>query len=82
MVGVDWFVKHGVSRQAAKNMVRTSKNSKGKVRAHINGPKLRVVGKKRDDLQSVIAMRKDGDFDVPLLAFNNFRDCREWLVAP
>ena len=39
----------------------------------IQGEQLRVTGKKRDDLQAVIALLKEGDFGVPL-QFKNFRD--------
>ena len=44
-----------------------------KVQASIQGDKVRVTGKKRDDLQAVIAMLKESDLDLPL-QFNNFRD--------
>ena len=39
----------------------------------INGDKLRVNGKKRDDLQDAMALLKKGDFELPL-QFDNFRD--------
>ena len=41
--------------------------------AQINGDKLRVTGKKRDDLQDVIALLKKTEFELPL-QFDNFRD--------
>ena len=49
------------------------KETKIKVQTAIQGEKLRVNGKKRDDLQSIIAMLKDANLDIPL-QFNNFRD--------
>ena len=49
------------------------KSSKLKVQAAIQGDKLRISGKKRDDLQAVIAMFKDADVDLPL-QYENFRD--------
>ena len=49
------------------------KESKMKVQAAIQGEQVRVTGKKRDDLQSVIEMLKGADIDLPL-QFNNFRD--------
>ena len=44
-----------------------------KVQAAINGDKVRVTGKKRDDLQEVIQMLRTEELDQPL-QFNNFRD--------
>ena len=44
-----------------------------KVQAQIQGEQVRVTGKKRDDLQQVIAMLKEADIEVPL-QFKNFRD--------
>ena len=52
---------------------RRIKASKLKVQAAIQGDKLRVSGKKRDDLQTVIALLKDADIDLPL-QYENFRD--------
>jgi uncharacterized protein YajQ (UPF0234 family) len=49
------------------------KDSKLKVQAQIQGEKVRVTGKKRDDLQDAIAFLRKAEFDVPL-QFNNFRD--------
>ena len=49
------------------------KSEKLKVQAAIQGDKVRVTGKKRDDLQSVIALLKDSDVEVPL-QFENYRD--------
>ena len=49
------------------------KGMKMKVQAAIQGDKVRVSGKKRDDLQQVIAMLKDADLDIPL-QFVNYRD--------
>ncbi len=49
------------------------KANKLKVQAAIQGDKLRVSGKKRDDLQSIISLLKDTDIDLPL-QYENFRD--------
>lgn len=49
------------------------KDKKLKVQAAIQGDKVRVTGKKRDDLQGVMAMLKESDIDMPL-QFVNFRD--------
>ena len=43
------------------------------VQSQTQGDQLRVISKKRDDLQAVIAELKAGDFDVPL-QYENFRD--------
>ena len=66
-------LKQGIDRDASKRIVKTVKDSRLKVQSQIQGDKVRVTGKKRDDLQAVIAKLKDGDFGVPL-QFNNFRD--------
>ena len=66
-------IRHGVSSEHAKKIVRLVKDSKIKVQASIQGETVRVNGAKRDDLQSVIALVKKEITDVPL-AFQNFRD--------
>ena len=66
-------LKEGVSKEKAKDIVKTIKDSKLKVQASIQGDAVRVSGKKRDDLQATIAMLKEQDFDLPL-QFVNFRD--------
>ena len=43
------------------------------VQHQVQGEQLRVIGKKRDDLQTAIAKLKEHDFGIPL-QFNNFRD--------
>lgn len=67
------LVKEGVETSDLKNMVKMIKSSKAKVQAAIQGSQLRVTGKKRDDLQGVIAMLKDAKLGIPL-QFKNFRD--------
>ena len=66
-------VKQGIEQKLAKKIVTTIKDAKLKVEAQINGDKLRVTGKKRDDLQDVIALLKKTEFELPL-QFDNFRD--------
>lgn len=66
-------LKEGVSKEKAKDIVKTIKDSKLKVQASIQGDAVRVSGKKRDDLQETIALLKQEDFDLPL-QFVNFRD--------
>jgi cyclic-di-GMP-binding protein len=69
----DITVKQGLAQDVAKKMVKMIKDTKMKVQAAIQGEKLRVTGKKRDDLQDVIALFKKSDLDVPL-QYENFRD--------
>ena len=66
-------VKQGIERELAKKIQGTLKDAKLKVDSQINGDKLRVNGKKRDDLQSAIALLRATEFERPL-QFDNFRD--------
>jgi uncharacterized protein YajQ (UPF0234 family) len=66
-------IKQGIEQAQAKKIVAAIKAAKLKVEAQINGEKLRVNGKKRDDLQAAIAMLRKGEFEIPL-QFDNFRD--------
>lgn len=66
-------VRSGIQQDLARSMIKSIKASKLKVQASIQGDQLRVSGKKRDDLQEVIAMLKSSDIDLPL-QFVNFRD--------
>ena len=66
-------VKQGIERETAKKIQAALKDAKLKVDSQINGEKLRVNGKKRDDLQEAIALLRKGDFGIPL-QFENFRD--------
>ena len=65
--------RQGIDQPTAKNLVKMIKESKIKVQASIQGDQVRVNGKKRDDLQAVMALLRESDIDVPL-QFNNFRD--------
>ena len=66
-------VKHGIDKEDAKKIIKLIKNEKFKVQAAIQGEQVRVTGKKRDDLQAVMAFLKVAEIDLPL-QFNNFRD--------
>lgn len=66
-------LKQGVDQANAKKIVALVKESKLKVEASITGDKLRVSGKKRDDLQTAIAFLQKADLPLPL-QFDNFRD--------
>jgi|SRR5471032_1510581 uncharacterized protein YajQ (UPF0234 family) len=66
-------IKQGIEQAPAKKLVATLKDAKLKVEAQIHGDKLRVTGKKRDDLQAAMAVLRKAPFDLPL-QFENFRD--------
>ena len=66
-------IKQGVSTELAKDIVKRIKQEKMKVQAAIQGEQVRVTGKKRDDLQAVMALVRGMDADRPL-SFTNFRD--------
>jgi uncharacterized protein YajQ (UPF0234 family) len=67
-------IRAGISQDHAKRLNKFIKDLglKG-VSSQTQGDQLRVSGKKRDDLQEVIAKVKVEDFGIPL-QFNNFRD--------
>jgi uncharacterized protein YajQ (UPF0234 family) len=66
-------VRQGIETELAKKIVKVIKTEKLKVQAAIQGDKVRVTGKKRDDLQSVIALLKEQNLELPL-QFENYRD--------
>lgn len=66
-------IQQGIESETARKIVKLIKDQKMKVQVAIQGDKLRVTGKKRDDLQDVMAVLRDGNWGMPL-QFNNFRD--------
>ena len=66
-------VHEGIETEDAKKMVKAIKDRKMKVQTAIQGDQLRVTGKKRDDLQTVMALLKESAIGPPL-QFKNFRD--------
>ena len=66
-------ILNGISKEDAKKITNLVKTSKAKVQASINGDEVRITGKKRDDLQSMIELLKTSDINIPL-QFQNFRD--------
>lgn len=66
-------VKQGLDQPVAKQIIKAIKDAKLKVQTQIQGEKVRVTGKKRDDLQQAMALLRDSDIDMPL-QYNNFRD--------
>lgn len=65
-------LQQGIPVETAKKLVAEIKAKKLKVQASIQGDTVRVSGKNRDDLQSVIALLKSLDLDIPL-TFTNYR---------
>ncbi|NVK21871.1 MAG: YajQ family cyclic di-GMP-binding protein [Kangiellaceae bacterium] len=65
--------KQGIEKEIAKKIVKAIKDSKIKVQAAIQGEEVRVTGKKRDDLQSAMAIVREADLGQPF-QFKNFRD--------
>ncbi len=66
-------LRQGIDSLLAKKIVKMIKDKKLKVQAAIQGEKIRVTGKKRDDLQGVMSMLRESEIDIPL-QYENFRD--------
>lgn len=66
-------LKEGIEQELSKKIIKLLKDNKFKAQAQINGDKLRVTDKKRDDLQQVIAFLRAQDLEMPL-QFDNFRE--------
>lgn len=66
-------LQEGIDTDNARKIVKMIKDEKLKVQAAIQGEQVRVTGKKRDDLQQVIAFLRQKELDIPL-QYQNFRD--------
>ena len=66
-------LRQGIDKDSARKIVKMIKESKLKVQSAIQGEQVRVTGKKRDDLQNVMAMLREAKLDLPL-QYTNFRD--------
>ena len=66
-------VRQGIDQDSARKIIKLIKESKTKVQSSIQGDKVRVSGKKRDDLQDVIHMLREARTGLPL-QYINFRD--------
>ena len=70
----DVIIREGIDKDLSRKIVKMIKDGKAKVQSAVQGESVRVTGKKRDDLQGVMALLRDNDkVDMPL-QFNNFRD--------
>ena len=67
------LLRHGIDQDSGRKITRLIKDSTLKVQASLQGDKVRIVGKKRDDLQAAMALLRGAKLEVPL-QFNNFRD--------
>ena len=63
----------GVPKETAKEIVKQVKQTKLKVQGQIQEDQVRITGKKRDDLQEVMQLVREGDFPFEF-KFVNFRD--------
>jgi len=70
----DVLVREGLDKDLSRKIVKLIKDGKVKVQSAIQGDSVRVTGKKRDDLQAVMAMLRGNDAIEMPLQFNNFRD--------
>ncbi len=66
-------MQNGLESELARKIVKLIKAAKMKVQTQIQGDQVRVTGKKRDDLQSAMALLREETLDQPL-QFTNFRD--------
>ncbi len=73
MFSLTMTFKQGIDQPTSKIIVKQLKDSKIKVQASIQGEKVRITGKNRDDLQDSMAFLKKAEIDLPL-QFDNFRD--------
>ena len=67
------LLRHGIDAETGRTLTRLLKDSKLKVQASLQGDKVRVTGKQRDDLQAAMAVLRGARLDRPL-QFNNFRE--------
>jgi uncharacterized protein YajQ (UPF0234 family) len=66
-------IRQGIDQDSARKIIKLIKDSKTKVQSSIQGDKVRVTGKKRDDLQEVIHLLREANTGLPL-QYINFRD--------
>ena len=66
-------LQEGIPQDKAKNIIKQIKDQKFKVQSAIQGDQVRVTGKKRDDLQEVMAYLRKAELELPV-QFTNFRD--------
>ena len=70
MVKKDIKVKEGIDKDVARKIIKDIKDSKLKVQAQVMDDQVRVTAKKIDDLQGVIALMRQGSYELPLQFVN------------
>ena len=65
-------VNHGISDEKARELTKFVKGLSVKVQSQVQGDQVRITGKKKDDLQTVIRAVREHDFGIAL-QFTNFR---------
>lgn len=70
MIKKDIKVKEGIDKDVARKIIKDIKDSKLKVQAQMMDDQVRVTGKKIDDLQSVISLIRQGNYELPLQFVN------------
>lgn len=70
---LDITVRQGIDQDMARKIIKLIKECKIRVQSSIQGDKVRVSGKKRDELQAAIGTIRDSNLDIPL-QYINFRD--------
>jgi uncharacterized protein YajQ (UPF0234 family) len=68
-----YSIVQGIDQDNTRRIAKDIKGSKLKVQAAIQGDKVRVTAKKRDDLQKVMSLIRDAEIGIPL-QFDNYRD--------
>ena len=66
-------LRQGIDQENGKKISRLVKDSKLKVQASLQGDKVRITGKQRDELQAAMTLLRGAKLEVAL-QFNNFRD--------
>ncbi|RAU19707.1 YajQ family cyclic di-GMP-binding protein [Nitrincola tibetensis] len=66
-------LRQGLDQALCKKITKLVKDTKMKVQAQVQGEKVRITGKKRDDLQEAMALLRESNLELPV-QFNNFRD--------
>jgi uncharacterized protein YajQ (UPF0234 family) len=70
---LDITIRQGIDQELSRKLVKLVKESKMKVQSSVQGDRIRVTGKKRDDLQEVIRLLREANTGLPL-QYINFRD--------
>jgi uncharacterized protein YajQ (UPF0234 family) len=67
---MDILIKEGIPKETGQKMVKLIKNLKFKVQPAIQDDQVRITGKKIDDLQEIMQLLRDQDYDIPLQFVN------------